>query len=448
MLTIHENAKKNFVNKTEEILSFFELYNIPKQPEIKSEHYVFATITDKDIIGEIKYHYLINGLGENVGLVTFKKSDRYYINEDNYKKVRILIEQISSLKDIKNYLSVKFIDKLMSDWLVGRFSKEFETSFIDYLLEKAKDSVEEREIWIPIPYTSSIREFKLGQIYFKTVSEKIIKSWFEPKNDNQNKRNEDDKVIFIKKLQEELQGFIAGICNVVAEPEKAKEIAYDEVSKSLSILRLLSPANFHPQLIVGAYEYGWKVYESEKCLLLSDAGKSFRMIERVRDKGLHWTITDNVLQFMQTSPFVKLESLLSNCNKNKFQEDLFNSLLIYSKHTLKRDVSDKIMYVLVSLESILLKNESEPIQQNLSDRIAFIISKDSKIRQYVAKKVKEVYQIRSKFIHHGVPTVEAFDTITEFFNLSWKVFKNIISNVDNFKTKEEFLSEIDNIKYS
>ena len=57
-------------------------------------------------------------------------------------------------------------------------------------------------------------------------------------------------------------------------------------------------------------------------------------------------------------------------------------------------MADKLVYILASLESILLKNDSEPIQKNLGERMAFLIGPTVEARKTIIANVVETYARR------------------------------------------------------
>jgi hypothetical protein len=56
---------------------------------------------------------------------------------------------------------------------------------------------------------------------------------------------------------------------------------------------------------------------------------------------------------------------------SRFKQRVRSSILAYSKGITLHDINDRLVYTLSSLEGLLLKNSSEPIQQNLGERMAF-----------------------------------------------------------------------------
>ena len=67
-----------------------------------------------------------------------------------------------------------------------------------------------------------------------------------------------------------------------------------------------------------------------------------------------------------------LGSLIYKSDMTDFQEKLMETLYLYSKASLAKNISDRLVYTLVALESIFLKDANEPIQDNISLRMAFM----------------------------------------------------------------------------
>ena len=112
-----------------------------------------------------------------------------------------------------------------------------------------------------------------------------------------------------------------------------------------------------------------------------------------------------------------------------------------------RELSDKLVYILVALESLLLKNENEPIQQNIAERMAFVVGQTVDERKSVVKLVKEIYGLRSRFIHHG-NTIDDIETLGKFMLHAFVFFINISLNINNFNTKELFIESLEEMKLS
>jgi hypothetical protein len=121
-------------------------------------------------------------------------------------------------------------------------------------------------------------------------------------------------------------------------------------------------------------------------------------------------------------------------------------LLIYGRACYQVDPSDKLLQMMTAVEMFALRNDNEPIQAVLADRLAFAISNDPRTRQDIAKNFRAAYSVRSRRSHHGKSITET-DIIEEFLGNAWGFFLAAIRNVGRYKTREEFLDYLDRTKY-
>ena len=279
----------------------------------------------------------------------------------------------------------------------------------------------------------------------RKISEDIINSWLRIDND----KNDAEMLLKIEKCKTEIrkkyQGHAAAVYEYKAEPIRAQEIAIDHISDAFSILRLFSPSNFLSKLVSGIHEYSQGLMESKNLFLIDPINLKFLHVSESFGRGMRWKIPSYIISNPAMTMFNKI---LLNKYKNEFNKKIYEALKIYSKHTLKKNIFDKLLYILIGLESILLRNHTEAIQQNLAERIAFSIEKSSNERQNVARTIKNIYSIRSNYIHHGVLTIKEREEIDKLLDIAWRMFIFLAHNINRFKTKEEFIKTLEELKFS
>lgn len=444
-LEIHPKAKKSFDIKSKKLISLVKEIAPPSpKPFLKENQpgFFITTISEKDIIGDIKENFC-NHLGQEIGKTFRYENKKYGIIKEAYIELVKLSEIIQKTKPLINYLSFDYIKDILFEWIKKSFKLTRPRSFINYLMKQAAEAIQFYKILIPIPYTSTQHNFILGKISFESVSEKQIDEWFRYKSKLSNK----NFIKYVTEFKKNYQGYAAGIFECYAEANRAQELAYSNVRKSLAILRLFSPANYIPDFVSGAYEYGKNMYRSKIYFKINKHNNLDKETNEALDSSLFWHINIDIINILNKNQH-NYNKLLVNDNPNEFQNRLLEAIMIYSKNTLMRDIYDKLLYILVALESMLLKNDTEPIQQNIGDRMAFAIEKTPLGRKKISNIIKKIYSIRSKFIHHGKHTIENIGLIQIFMNHSWRFFSFLIQNVDNFKTKEQCIEALDRIKYS
>ncbi|MGI8770252.1 MAG: hypothetical protein ACR2JE_02330 [Acidobacteriaceae bacterium] len=144
-----------------------------------------------------------------------------------------------------------------------------------------------------------------------------------------------------------------------------------------------------------------------------------------------------------------LHQLASRRNETEFRTDLFGALQLHARHSVSVEVSHKIVFVVAAAESLLLKDSHEPIQKNLGERMAFLIGSTLEERRDVIKNVEDFYNIRSGLIHHGRDIRDQDKEIIDkfFFNV-WFSFSRLLAQVDQYQTRNEMLTTLENIKLS
>jgi len=353
-IVILPEAKENFDNKAENLLTLIS--EIPQQKAaiegFKPDFYTEHALTEEDIIGEIKTD-LVNGLGKELGKIFYHNKKEYGITGDNYSKFLNLAENIQKNNSLKSFISVDFVKDELFAWVTKSFKENSKASFIDNLLQKAGRAIKHYEVWIPVPFTTIQSQFSLGKIIFKTISKEKIEEWLGHfcGADSQDKSKKVEE--YKRKLKKNYQGYAAGVYECDAESIRAEEMAFFHISNSLSILRLFSPANHVPGLISYAYEYGKNMVSSKTYFIINRDNKLFIESTGHLDKTFpFWNINDIEINQLNSEAFKNYNELLNCDNPNEFQKKLFEALLIYSRNALKRDLFDKVLYILVALESI------------------------------------------------------------------------------------------------
>ncbi|HZW92675.1 MAG TPA: hypothetical protein VFF64_06855 [Candidatus Eremiobacteraceae bacterium] len=151
---------------------------------------------------------------------------------------------------------------------------------------------------------------------------------------------------------------------------------------------------------------------------------------------------------LQLRPGV-LENLhrLALDTSTEFRRSLYDALILYSRQTLAVEVSDKLVFTLSALESMLLRDANEPIQKNLGERMAFLIGQTTQERKDIVKNIDEVYRIRSAFVHHG-QTSRHVETVDRFLVNALATFSRLMDLSINYRTKAALVGALEDLKMS
>lgn len=447
-LELHPEAVKNFNNKSTILLEELstKIKSIPQnfKNSFKPNIFIPNIISGNNIIGEIKT-CLVDYSGSEVAKYFVSNNKQIGLYGDSYQKFSMISENFQKTKGLYDKVSIKLLKDLIFEWIKDKYNSTTDLSMVEYVLNKCEEHIQEFEIWIPIAMLHIQSEIKIGRITLKTITKEILDRWC---SDVENKSPSNNHKIheYFDNEQKVLQGLAASIIKLIAEPQRAFEIALEETEKSIGVLRLFSPSIILPEITSYCTVLGKENQESLKCFILKEK-KYYQSTSALVDKSNKpWIIGDSDLSMFKEILDI-LDNLLARTNITEFQDKVLDSLLLYSRSTLAKNLADKLVYILVALESILLKNENEPIQQNIGERIAFFIGETADERKSIISNLKKAYNLRSLFIHHG-HTVEDLETLKEFMLNVWTFFCLFIQNSNRFNSKEQLIESIEKIKLS
>jgi hypothetical protein len=163
---------------------------------------------------------------------------------------------------------------------------------------------------------------------------------------------------------------------------------------------------------------------------------------------LHWHLSDDdVRKYTEKFGFDQVNKLLASKKRTKFQETLLVALLLYSRSTREKDLAGKLVFTLVAIESILLRDENESIQQNIGERMAFINTNVVEERLKIIRNMKAAYALCSKFVHHG-HTIQERQAMWRFMIDAWALFTSLAKISQRFESKEDLIDNLEAMKLS
>jgi len=448
-LNLHPEALNSFNNNAENLLSNFiaiDLRSIPmKKPSFEPDHYISSTIIENEIADDlISIISTENMIGIEDGRFFNHNGKRIGLSGEYYQKLLKISENMQRTKQLSPFISVSFLKDMIFNWMKEKYLRETSISMTDYVLNKCEQELKDLEIWIPIAETYIQSDLQIGNVIIKTISREVLDQWAD-RLDEKDGEMGGNKKGFMMKYQKKLQGLSAATMKLKAEPKRAFEIAFEESEKALSILRIFSPAIINPGLNSYTTLLGKEHLESYTCFILDNENQLSSTTEGFVDRsGISLALGSDDISMIKTLGLDVLSNILVEGPKTNFQEQVLDSIYLYSKSPLAKEATDKLIYILVAIESILLKNENEPIQHNISRRIAYLIGNKAEQRKDIIENIIKIYKLRSSFIHHG-ERIEDLETLSIFMGNMWMFYLILIKKINDFKDKQEL---IDKIEYS
>jgi hypothetical protein len=347
------------------------------------------------------------------------------------KEFRDVISRETVLKELLEYVSAIARQRqtpLMSERLIGLFAEK----------------VRSVSVWVPIEDVSVDRPFQFANATLYSVSKSEIESILEegcaiPANDSEVAARDALRT----KLYEEWAGQTVMRFQFIAEPERAEELAHEQAADYMALLQLFTPAAMVLSLTSHAAPRGSRPYRMKEAIVF--ALNSFQMRSAISEESRDLLIDAEQRSLMDLMGVATLSSLADGPTC-EYEEKLLSSLLVYGRACYQLDPNDKLLQVMTSVEMFALRSDSEPIQAALADRIAFAVSEQPASRQRIAQNLREAYAARSGRSHHG-RSIENTEVVEEFLSHALGFFIYAIQGVGRFKTRLEFLDQLDGAKY-
>jgi hypothetical protein len=371
------------------------------------------------------------------------------LSGSSYDSFLKLCRELYEAAQLNLTVSETFVVDRCFEWLRQHHLKSTSLGLTDFVFDECARHVTAVEIWLPVVGLEVETEFGLGKVVFKSVRQSDWRLWV-----SEWQSIEPTKVPKLRQflLDVETDCLTVAVYRMVAEPIKAVEMALEKTEEALDVLRYFAPSNSYPLTPTFCSVAGTEPVSRPKHLILQSGSVVSAGITLNTLRARHpWSIDDALMSKMRNAGFDTLASLLSRAttDKTELQKDLVKALAIYSKSCIAQTLTDKLLYAVLTLESVLLKDQSESLQKHIGERMAIMTGRTLQERIAIIDNYKEAYALRSLAVHHGRQVGKKdLEVLEQFIPSTWFTLKWIVTRLDRFTTKQEMIEHIDDIKFS
>ncbi len=444
-MEIHPEAASRFDQLGIDLLSRLKPA-APTRPTstVKPDIHPIANFTAEDVIGPIKMKSaIVNGEGDEVGRVIEELN--LSVSGDDHKALKNLAAAMLRSSSIGKVASCEYLTDRIWEWLENSARGGVRAGVADHISDALDQDVTDHELWFPLHRVHCEIELQMGRVRFKTLDRRMMQRWHEAAlacvpEDTREKVTE-----YYDRFRSTMQGSLAAVVQLTGEPRKAHEDGLRIAQMAVSMLRFASPVNFSPRIRSFCTLLGDDAIATTHVLTVKDGDLIGR--SQSAERGEHvWVIRPSDLALLPPT-LLSLLSDLSSDHNTIYARQLYDSLLIYSRNSIAKETSDKLVFILVALESMLLRDDNEPIQKNVGERMALIAGTTVEERKAIVTNLGEVYKLRSKFVHHG-QSPEDIEPLYHFMVNAWTCFCNLIGWQKRFATKDDLISWLESRKLS
>jgi len=448
---IHEGARPGIESRARELLCLIREDPAPattSKPAFNSERHVAGTFTDADMLNGLRM-WQTDIAGRKTAAVFWCDDKGFGLFDADYKELRGLVELITKSPWIRTRASTDFLENVVFDWCESNYRNKDPSSLCNFVISECSKAVQRFTLWVPIAQLETEVTFSIGPVRVERIGAAMV----DRMRDRVIQKRPADRADIergFEKLRRRIQGLAAVVVSdIEAEPHHAFDVARELAENAIGLLRVFSAAHLNPWCTCATAILGSEVIPSGTGLLMDKEDTLTGQITKIlvnAGQAAAWEISQQLFDGLLKENLTELGKLVTEDGLTDFQAVLRSSLLTYSKGLTLPDVNDRLVHTLSALEGLLLKDPLEPIQQNLADRLALLLFSDPQSRMDAAQNVKSVYGMRSRYIHHGISLRDEAEL--ERFTINSGLFlTGLVKRAPNFRTKVDFISAIDKLKY-
>lgn len=425
--------KQAYLNK--EILKYISLIS---KTEFNPQHILPAgSISERDIKDFSKFETSEVIISQKSGQTVISKSFNlikegisYQILETDYPNYLKFLSQIYKDNQINSLISFNFLEKIVFKFIIEtkRNNQTFK-DFSNYLIEEIINAIKKYEINFKILYLDIESNFKLGNVNFEYVDQNFFQG---------NRKQE---------YYTDFKGNVLVSYLVKAEKQKAQEIAFDKCALAVDCLKLFFDIIFFPEDRI-SFDIDSRTKESEEneVLIFENADRSKISINNFRIPT-HQTISNQQLLIFKERGIKKFDEFLTEIDKKnsltELESSICNSIKLFATALYKTNLNQRVVEIFTQLESLVLADSNEPILNSLTKYISKLVTKNIEERKNVISILKEMYAIRSSYVHHAKEREIDINNLRKFQFYNHTLITKLIELSKIHKTKETILKEID-----
>jgi len=419
---------------------------IREERDFEPDRYISGTISNGEI-AEIR-SATVDGAGEEVAKYFTEGVSQVGLEDDAYEAFADLAGMIFRTAAFNPYVSRDRIKDVVFDWFRDARRLATRQTLARYLVEACAGEIADYQIAIPIARLSVESPVVVGRATIRPLSGALLDEWLggavsEARSDAEREAAEANRVKKLKRLQ----GLSAAFVDVRAERSRAQEIAHQEAEAATALLRFFSGASLSAKFPCYCVPLGMEaVPAAESIVLLEGTAQYWNEGTMERRPSAEWTLSNEVIS--ETQPRLDAISDLYLNQETDFRQRLLGAFMLYSRVSIVSELTDKLVLATAALESLFLRNQTEPVQQNLAERLALSSRRALEERRDVVKRVRDAYRIRSRFVHHAkrIDAADEMGVIDGFLWAAWIGLFQALNHRDSFRTHKEFLDFIDELK--
>lgn len=349
--------------------------------------------------------------------------------------------------------------RVLIDIREGNIEKatNYTSEYIDGLEDEFENYSQEQQVYVPLAgILMRVDRLEIGDVTLMNMSDARVEELIKDNEaaivqmDVPQEAKEKSLAYRGPQIRTHLAGKICAVFHVVAEPDRARELAVEACRPVIDLLRYSIYMIHRKQ----GGEDGYRIAIG----LDGEVVRAFRTITVISSDYIHFgtpsmvigplaafDIEEETVKMMEEIGIFKMAALLRKPNTTKFEQLLLRGIRSFGKSYTHVEKEDKLLSLITCLETFVKTGTDDRISKNVAEAVAFVLSDDPNVRRSLRDTVKESYGKRSK-VSHGGPEVLDLD-LDNLRGMVGNFVARMIQLKDKFHTHEDLLDWIDERKF-
>lgn len=165
-------------------------------------------------------------------------------------------------------------------------------------------------------------------------------------------------------------------------------------------------------------------------------------------RAIYWLELGSLdLPSMRVHEVPRLSSILRKPHRTEFELTIMVALHWFADSTVHFAESNSFLSLIACLETFFTGGPEDPVSRLISEGVAFVIGRDIEERKQVRRRVRDLYNLRSRITHGKLERVPA-ERLQELRSIVSHVMRWMIGKSDEFQTLDDLRTWIDGCRFS
>ncbi len=443
-IDIHPQALKNIDVKATGLLS--KLFKVPPQENkdtssTASTANLYAVDVDISMVKDMVLRS-VDGFGTEYSRFFQTEEGMMGYDGQTMREVIKFVEELSKQGELSKITTKDYLLDNFFSWVRGKYIGEInkDITYGKFLQDALSTDVRERTLAFPLSFINLVKPISCGDVELNYYGEEFFKKY---RIRLLEEHPQDNKKIgeHVRSLRKKYQGKVVAIVKAFGVQDKCIELATVKIGDFMQVLRFYSPTALVPD-IPSHFNTMGNEFTREAHVFIVDNDQPIIINASELESYPFWDIDSTQLEHFKKSGFWKAVDVYNKENKTDLEDLWFRAVKIFNKAVIEREYHIKYVFLFAALESLFIADGSEPILRSLSQRVAIFTKERIEQRTQVVKNIKEAYQRRSRYLHHG--STQNIEQVMRDFQLNaWNAIYHVLLNLERFKTKNELIASLD-----